>query len=208
MVTSLLSRLRRSNRADFEREMMPHLGSLYAVALRLTRNERDAEDLVQDTALRAYRFFHRYEAGSNSRAWLFKILHNTFLTRYRRRSREREVLEQLAEEPTSALAEEPDDPEKHLLTEFLSEDVRRALDRLPEEFRTAVVLCDLEEFSYKEIAEIMECPVGTVMSRLHRGRRMLQEALRGYAQQQGIGKTERSSAAESVAPVIPLRRGE
>jgi RNA polymerase sigma-70 factor (ECF subfamily) len=208
MVTSILSRLRRSNRADFEREMMPHLGSLYAVALRLTRNERDAEDLVQDTALRAYRFFHRYEAGSNGRAWLFKILHNTFLTRYRRRSREREVLEQLADEPTPALYEEADDPEQRLLTEFLSEDVRRALDRLPEEFRTAVVLCDLEEFSYKEIAEIMECPVGTVMSRLHRGRRMLQEALRGYAQQQGIGKAERSSAAEPVAPVIPLRRGE
>jgi RNA polymerase sigma-70 factor (ECF subfamily) len=208
MVTSIFSRFRRSNRADFEREVMPHLGSLYAVALRLTRNERDAEDLVQDTALRAYRFFHRYEAGSNGRAWLFKILHNTFLTRYRRRSREREVLEQLAEEPTPVLYEEADDPEKQLLTEFLSEDVRRALDRLPEEFRTAVVLCDLEEFSYKEIAEIMECPVGTVMSRLHRGRRMLQEALRGYAQQHGIGKTERSSAIEPVAPVIPLRRGE
>lgn len=208
MVTSILSRFRRSDRADFEREMMPHLGSLYAVALRLTRNERDAEDLVQDTALRAYRFFHRYEAGSNGRAWLFKILHNTFLTRYRRRSREREVLEQLAEEPTTALYEEADDPEQRLLTEFLSEDVRRALDRLPEEFRTAVVLCDLEEFSYKEIAEIMECPVGTVMSRLHRGRRMLQEALRGYAQQHGIGNADRSSAAAPVAPVIPLRRGE
>ena len=211
MLSSLLSR-KRPSRADFDHEVLPHLDSLYGTALRLTRSERDAEDLVQDTALRAFRFFHKFEAGSNARAWLFKILHNTFATKYRRRTRERQVLDAIDADPAAAgeapIASAPPDPEDELMTQLLSDDVRRAIDRLPEEFRAAVVLCDLEDFSYREIADILECPVGTVMSRLHRGRRMLREALRGRAEAEGIARPEKTDAnGERVADVIPLRHG-
>jgi RNA polymerase sigma-70 factor (ECF subfamily) len=176
----------------FNAEAMVHVDSLFGVALRYTRDPRDAEDLVQDTVLAAYRFFDRFEVGSNCKAWLFKILTNTFINKYRRRVREREIQEQLvAEEAPQLVSEEARsasrDPERFLPSNLLSDDVRRALDAVPSDYRMAVVLCDLEEFSYKEIADIMDCPVGTVMSRLHRGRRLLQRALREYAAEQGIG---------------------
>jgi RNA polymerase sigma-70 factor (ECF subfamily) len=192
-----------SGRAEFERQVLPHLDSLYAVAMRLLRNERDAEDLVQDTVLRAFRFFHRFQPDTNCRAWLLKILHNVFITQYRQRVRERELLEAASadEGAPPATGSAPIDPETELAAGLLSDDVRRALARLPEEFRTAVVLCDLEGLSYREIADVMDCPVGTVMSRLHRGRRLLQESLRGYAAEAGITR-------ERDADVIPLRRGD
>jgi RNA polymerase sigma-70 factor (ECF subfamily) len=179
--------------ARFSQEALAHLDSLYGAALRYTRDARDAEDLVQDTVLTAYRFFDRFEAGSNCKAWLFKILTNTFINKYRRRVREREVREQLVEDEAPSLISEQNreaskDPERFLPSNLLSEDVRRALDAVPSDYRMAVVLCDLEDFSYKEIAEIMDCPVGTVMSRLHRGRRLLQRALHDYAVEQGVLK--------------------
>jgi len=181
-----------SARDRFEKEALPHLDVLYGAALRYTRDGRDADDLVQDTMVAAYRFFDRFEPGSNCKAWLFKILTNTFINKYRRRVREREVQDQLElEEAPSLISEESRasarDPERFLPSNLLSDDVRRALDAVPSDYRMAVVLCDLEEFSYKEIAEIMDCPVGTVMSRLHRGRRILQRTLREYAGAQGIG---------------------
>lgn len=201
----------RHSQKAFEKEALPHLDALYAVGLRLTRNERDAEDLVQDTLLRGYRFFHRFEAGTNCKAWLFKILHNTFVNKYRRRVREREIAGTIEAEGgvgpvlSQGALDASRDPERVILDGMLSDDVRRALDALPEDFRLAVILCDLEEMSYKEIADIMECPVGTVMSRLYRGRRLLQEQLLRYAAEHGIGPG--AAADKAGAEVIPLRPG-
>src|SRR3954462_10128358 len=194
----------RARRDSFEGQTMAHLDSLYATGLRMTRDPRDAEDLVQDTMLTAYRFFHRFEPGTNCKAWLFKILTNTFINKYRKKVREREVRDVIDQEETPSLMSEDvavasRDPEGSLVGNLLSDDVKRALETVPHDYRMAVVLCDLEEFSYKEIADIMDCPVGTVMSRLHRGRRLLQKQLRGYAIEQGIIKD---------AEVIPFPKKE
>jgi RNA polymerase sigma-70 factor, ECF subfamily len=181
------------SRDSFETAALCHLDSLYATGLRMTRDPRDAEDLVQDTMLAAYRFFHRFEPGTNCKAWLFKILTNTFINKYRKRVREREVRDVIDHEDLPSLmsedvAEKSRDPEGAMQSALLSDDVKRALEGVPYDYRLAVVLCDLEEFTYKEIADIMDCPVGTVMSRLHRGRRLLQKSLREYAIKEGIVK--------------------
>jgi RNA polymerase sigma-70 factor (ECF subfamily) len=187
----MLGRARRQRR-EFEREALPHLGALHGTALRLTRNERDAEDLVQDAILRAYRYWSKFEAGTNCKAWLFKILRNTFITRYHSAKRDLEIALAVAEEPetTDIISEEARqtarDPEGALASRLLSDDVVKAVESLPTDFRLAVLLSDVEELSYKEIADVMECPVGTVMSRLYRGRRLLQRALHDYAVEQGI----------------------
>jgi RNA polymerase sigma-70 factor (ECF subfamily) len=192
---------RRKQRRDFENTALPHLSSLYGAAFRLTRNPRDAEDLVQDVMLRAYRFWESFEPDSNCKAWLFKILTNTFINQYQKTKRHREVLSAALTEQEAtdgvlvhegALAQR--DPEGILLDRSLSEDVARALTDLPADFRLAVVLCDVEGFSYKEIAEIMECPVGTVMSRLHRGRRLLRQSLRGFAVSHGFVRPQAAEA--------------
>ena len=184
---------RTQGRTEFEREALPHLDALFGTAVRLTRNEKDAEDLVQDALLRAYRFWHHFEPGTNCKAWLFRILTNTFINRYHKGRRDQELAREVADDAT--LTEElhshdaqvrARDPEGALLGAALSEDVQRALDALPVHFRLPVILCDVEELSYKEIAEALECPVGTVMSRLHRGRRLLAKELYGYAVEQGI----------------------
>jgi RNA polymerase sigma-70 factor (ECF subfamily) len=194
---------RHDSRSEFENLALGHIDSLYATGLRMTRNPGDSEDLVQDTFLTAFRFFHRFEPGTNCKAWLFKILTNTFINKYRKRVREREVRDVIDQEETPSLMSEDvaaasKDPEGTILGSLLSDDVKRALDGVPHDYRMAVVLCDLEEFSYKEIADIMDCPVGTVMSRLHRGRRLLQKSLRDYAVEQGIVK---------AADVIPFPKG-
>jgi RNA polymerase sigma-70 factor (ECF subfamily) len=180
--------------SDFEREALPHLPALYAAALRMTRHEKDAEDLVQDALLRAYRFFDTFEAGTNCKAWLFRILTNVFCNRYREREREHEIMNE-AEASTANVEQflagagaDSADAESALLGHMVSGDVEKALAALPSDFRMAVILADLEDFSYKEIAEIMECPAGTVMSRLYRGRKLLQQQLYGYAVEQGIIK--------------------
>jgi RNA polymerase sigma-70 factor (ECF subfamily) len=183
-----------NDRDSFEAAAMVHIDSLYATGVRMTRDPRDAEDLVQDTMLTAYRFFHRFEPGTNCKAWLFKILTNTFINKYRKRVREREIKDVLDHEDTPSLMSEDTacssrDPEGRLVGNLLSDDVKAALEAVPHDYRMAVVLSDLEDFSYKEIADIMDCPVGTVMSRLHRGRRLLQKQLRDYAVKQGIVKS-------------------
>src|SRR4051812_30447080 len=182
-------------RDSFEQAAMVHMDSLYATGLRMTRNPGDAEDLVQDTMLSAYRFFNKFEPGTNCKAWLFKILTNTFINKYRKRIREREVRDIIDQDETPSLmsedvAEASRDPEGTMIGALLSDDVKQALETIPYDYRMAVVLCDLEEFSYKEIADIMDCPVGTVMSRLHRGRRLLQKSLRDYAIREGFVKGE------------------
>ncbi|WP_164014234.1 sigma-70 family RNA polymerase sigma factor [Pyxidicoccus trucidator] len=177
---------------EFEELALAHLDPLYSAALRLTKNERDAEDLVQDTCMRAYRFFDKFERGTNIKAWLFKILTNTFINRYRRKVKERTVVEGVEREAVHERFVSRDatdfaaNPEQYFFDRLLSDDVLRAIDALPIDFRLVVILADLQEFSYKEIAEILECPVGTVMSRLFRGRKLLQKNLREYAVGQGV----------------------
>src|SRR3954468_11660875 len=182
---------RRPQAVDFEREALPHLSALYAAALRMTRNEKDAEDLVQDALLRAYRFFDTFQAGTNCKAWLFRILTNVFCNNYRDREREHVVLTEAESSPANLEqfvggGLDGRDTETALLGRMVSADVEKALAAVPADFRMAVILADLEDFSYKEIAEIMECPAGTVMSRLYRGRKLLQQLLYKYAVEQGI----------------------
>ena len=169
---------------------------LYGAALRLTKNPRDAEDLVQDTYARALRFEDRYEPGTNLRAWLFRILYNTFVNRYRRRAREKELLGEMerhelqdavvSDDALYALAH----PEEDYLSRLVSAEVLTALEALPEDYRSVVLFADVYEMSYKEIADIVGCPVGTVMSRLFRGRQKLKQALYDYAVEQGIIKED------------------
>jgi len=177
---------------DFENDAITHLPSLMAVAMRLTRNGAEAEDLVQDTFVKAMRARGQFEAGTNIRAWLLKILTNTFINRYRRGTLERSVVDGATAEPLqdawigSASMNAVRDPESLALRPMLEAEIQAALDAVPEEFRLAVVLADVEELSYKEISDIMGCPIGTVMSRLHRGRRMLKGKLYEHAVAYGI----------------------
>ncbi|MBI1757815.1 MAG: sigma-70 family RNA polymerase sigma factor [Actinobacteria bacterium] len=179
-------------RERFERDALPFLDQLYAAAMRLTRNPPDAEDLVQEAYVKAFANFHQFTEGTNLKAWLYRILTNTFINIYRKRQRQ----------PQEAHADTIEDwqlaqAESHLSTGLRSAemealdhlpdaDVKEALQKLPEDFRLAVYLADVEGFSYKEIADIMETPIGTVMSRLHRGRRGLQRLLADYARERGL----------------------
>ena len=174
---------RRRQPADadaFGAEVLRYLESLYATAMRLTRNRADAEDLVQDTLVKAFRFSDKFEPGTNLRAWLSTILHNTWRNRIRDAGRQAvEVdstrLEEVETDDTSAASETP---EQLLLRNTLDEDLRVALDELPDVFRQAVWMRDVEEFSYAEIAKMLDVPIGTVMSRISRGRRLLLDQLR------------------------------
>ncbi|MEA2476388.1 MAG: polymerase sigma-70 factor, subfamily, partial [Actinomycetota bacterium] len=173
----------------------PLLDSLYAGALRMTRNPADAEDLVQETMLRAYRSFDRFEAGTNLKAWLFRIMTNAYINTYRKRQREPQKVSQDELGDFDLYRELKDHdprwevtPEKIVLDSLVDTDIIEAIDDLPEQFRLAVVLSDIEGFSYAEMAEIMDVPMGTVMSRLHRGRKALQKRLWEVARDRGIVK--------------------
>ena len=205
-----MTRRPRTPQQDFEREVLEQLPSLLAVATRLTRNPSEAEDLVQDAVLKAIRAAAQFESGTNLRAWLLKILTNTFINRYRRGGLERSVLESPDADPladgwvSSSTIEAMRDPESQALRPILEAEIGKALDELPAEFRLAVVLSDVEDLSYKEIAEIMGCPIGTVMSRLHRGRRLLKSRLYEHARAFGIIGPE-PSIGESDS-VVELER--
>ena len=181
-----------NRRKAFEKACVEHLDALYASALKLTRDDTRAEELVQDTYLRAFRAADGFEWGTNLKAWLFRILTNTFINDYRHKIHERRYVERAAVEPLydevldRQAREHAADPEAALFTRFFQRDLERALDDLPDEFRVVVVLADLQGFAYKEIAEMIGCPIGTVMSRLHRGRRLLQKALVDYAVAAGL----------------------
>ena len=187
----------------FEAQTLEHLDALYAVSCRLTKSPLDAEDLVQDTLVKAMRARDQYEPGTNLKAWLFKILHNTFINKYRRGGLERVVLEGPDADPladgwvSAASMRALRDPETQALRPLVQAEIHKALDELPEEFRLAVVLSDVEELSYKEIADVMGCPVGTVMSRLHRGRRLLQKRLYDHAVYLGIAPVNGAPAEET-----------
>lgn len=187
----------RQKRSEFERQALVHTDALYGAAYRLTRNARDAEDLVQDALLRAYRFWDSFQQDSNCKAWLLRIVTNTFINEYQRRKRSREVLDAASAEQDAidgvlvhAHARDKQSPDQVMLAASVSDDVQRALDQLPDDFRTAVILCDMQGLAYKEIAEIMQCPVGTVMSRLFRGRKLLAQALKDFAVAEGYVRPE------------------
>lgn len=176
----------------FEAEVIEHLDSMFAAALRLTRNRADAQDLVQESVARALRFHHKYKQGTYLRAWLLTIVRNTFINEYRKRCRRPQTVEWNGAEQVPNMSEDPDVGyypqalrEKNVL-ELLSDDVRRAVDKLPESHRQTVIMADLEDRSYKDIADALDCPLGTVMSRLHRGRRLLRESLAGFAPQLAV----------------------
>jgi RNA polymerase sigma-70 factor (ECF subfamily) len=192
-------------RPEFEQACVEYIDDLFAAALKMTRNRTSAEELVQDTYVRALRFAASFEWGTNLKAWLFRILTNTFINDYRHRKHERRYVERAAAEPIydEVLDREArayaSDPEAHAFTAFFREELERALDELPEDFRVVVVLADLQGFSYKEIAAMISCPIGTVMSRLHRGRRLLQRQLVDYAVEAGISSAKTDAGRESGA---------
>jgi RNA polymerase sigma-70 factor (ECF subfamily) len=191
--------------ATFADQAMEHMGSLYSAALRMTRNPADAEDLVQETYLKAYRGFGGFQEGTNLKAWLYRILTNTFINSYRAKKRR----------PDESELEEVEDlylyrrlggleaarvgrsAEDELMDWFTEDEVKEAMEALPEQFRLAVLLADVEGFSYKEIADILDIPIGTVMSRLHRGRKGLQKRLYDFAVQRGLVDAESDPAAGS-----------
>ena len=187
--------LTEDERRRFQEDALPMLDSLYGAALRMTRNPADAEDLVQETMLRAYRAFDRFEAGTNLKAWLFRILTNAYINTYRKRQREPQKVSSdeveefdLYQELKNHETQFDSTPESIVLDSLVDSDIIDAIDDLPEQFRLAVVLSDIEGFTYAEMAEIMDVPMGTVMSRLHRGRKALQKRLWDIARDRGIVK--------------------
>ena len=184
----------RRRHADFEREALPHMDALYNFALRMTGDPDEADDLLQETYLKAYRFFDKFEKGTNCKAWLFRIMKNSFINIYRKVTKEPDKVDydDVEDFYHSIRAESADsnDLQEKLFSNLLDDDVSRALESLPEEFRTVVILCDIEEFTYEEIADFVECPIGTVRSRLHRGRKMLRTKLMSYAKNRGYDTDE------------------
>lgn len=178
---------------EFENLILEHMDMMYAVALKLTRNAADAEDLTQNTVVKALRFHDKFQEGTYIKAWLLTILRNTFINEYRRKARRPALVELNGTEAAQDKSTDPNVPmevregEREKLLELLDDEVRHALEAVPYDFRLPVIMADLEDKSYKEIAEVMDCPLGTVMSRLYRGRKLLREALESYAAERGVG---------------------
>ena len=177
---------------NFEAEVLPFMDSLYSTAYRMSRNRQDAEDLLQETYLRAYKYYDKFQEGTNFKAWLFKILKNTFINRYRKRQRQplKNSFDEIEGSFELKLLESPltargATPEEELMVDALDQDVQQALEALPEDYRTAVEMADLQGLSYREIADQLGIPLGTVMSRLYRGRRKLEAVLLEYAREHG-----------------------
>ncbi len=179
----------RQKHQEFQSEAIPHMDILYNYALRLTSNPEDAHDLLQETYLKAYRFWSKFERGTNCRAWLFRIMRNSYINRYRKAVKTPDHLDydeikdfyNTIREQTS----DANDLSERLFGQLLDDNIATALTELPEEFRTVVILCDIEGFTYEEAAEFVDCPIGTIRSRLHRGRKLLRDKLFHYAHERG-----------------------
>ena len=197
---------------SFESVAMPQADALYGAALRMTRDVSLAEDLVQETLMRAYRFWHRFQPGTNIKAWLFRIQTNIFINKYRKRQNEKKVFDGRQVDdllPRYAVEENtylPPETRDEFLKHLIGDEVLSALDALPFEFRMTILLADMHDLSYKEIAEILNCPVGTVMSRLHRARKLLQANLFGYAVEHGIIAAPDTMDNGNVAHLDTFRR--
>ena len=182
-------RIEEETRLAFEREALPHMDALYNFALRMTLVPAEAEDLVQETFLKAFRFFDKFEQGTNCKAWLFRIMKNSYINRYRKSQKSPEIVDYDAVEEfyytIRSHRAETVNPAETLFDNILDDEVTLAIESLPEDFRTVVILCDIEGFTYEEIAEFVDCPVGTVRSRLHRGRKLLRDRLLLYASSRG-----------------------
>ena len=187
---SFISGSTRERHKEFEAEALPHMDLLYNFALRTTGNVDDARDLLQETYLKAYRFWNKYEKGTNIRAWLFRIMKNSYINRYRKETREPNKVDyddvENFYDSIRSSSTDTNDLQERFFGGLLGDEVTTALQSLPEEFRTVVILCDIEGLTYEEIAEFLECPIGTVRSRLHRGRKLLQAQLFEYAKKQGL----------------------
>jgi RNA polymerase sigma-70 factor (ECF subfamily) len=174
---------------DFEKEAIPHMDALFNFALRMSGDEDDANDLVQETYMRAFRFWDKFEKGTNCKAWLFRIMKNTYINNYRKRTKEPEKVdyEDIENFYENVKPSSTDDAhlEKEIFDNLLDDEVFNAISTLPEDFRTVVILSDIEGFTYEEIADFIDCPVGTVRSRLHRARKMLYSRLHKYASKKG-----------------------
>lgn len=174
---------------EFNDEILPHLDSLYNFGLRLTSDPFDAEDLVQDTIVKAFRFFGSYEKGSNAKAWLFRILKNSYINGYRKKMKNPQKVDYddvaVFYETIRAERTESSDLEHNMFRQLMDDDLSRALNNIPEDFRTVVLLCDVEDFTYEEIANMLDVPIGTIRSRLHRGRNLLKGHLTDYASKRG-----------------------
>lgn len=179
---------------EFERQTLPHMEILYNYALRMTRNKEDSKDLLQETFLKAFRFWNKFEQGTNLRAWLFRIMKNTYINVYRKAVKEPDKVNYDEIEGFYNLIRDQNnddnDLQEKIFGQLLDDDVSIALESLPEEFRTVVILCDIEGLAYEEIADFLQIPVGTVRSRLHRGRKLLHAKLYTYAKQRGFVKKE------------------
>jgi RNA polymerase sigma-70 factor (ECF subfamily) len=183
-----------ADQATFEQDAMQYARQLYSAAMRMTRNPSDAEDLVQETFLKAYRAYHTFEAGTNLKAWLYRILTNTYINKYRKDTRRPSEVDLGSVEDlylyrnigSEESAEAARTTEDRVLDGLVEADIKKAVEDLPENFRLPVLLADLEGFSYKEISDILDIPIGTVMSRLHRGRKAMQKSLWEYAVKRGL----------------------
>lgn len=201
-------------RQEFEKVALPQLDPIYGAALRLTRNPSEAEDLVQDTFVRAYRFWHTFKTGTSIKAWLFTILRNTFINRYHRGNRRRSARHDLEAQLKSLgsdaaigrTTQQLPGPESAVTQRITRDRINAALESVPEDYRMAVMLADLEGLAYKEIADIMDCPIGTVMSRIYRGRRLLAKLLKDHAVEMGLLDPEENlpRTAASEAKTVDL----
>jgi RNA polymerase sigma-70 factor, ECF subfamily len=195
----------------FEEQAMPYIDQLYAAAMRMTRNPSDAQDLVQETFVKSFAAFRQFEQGTNLKAWLYRILTNTFINTYRKKQREpyQGTIDDLEDwqlggaESTTAMASRS--AEAEAIDHLPDSAVKDALQSIPEDFRLAVYFADVEGFSYQEIADIMKTPIGTVMSRLHRGRRLLRDLLAGYALERGLGTAPAAAAVSAASQAQPGR---
>lgn len=174
----------------FDREFMPHINSMYNFAFRLTMDEDEANDLVQDTYLKAFRFINSFETGTNAKAWLFRILKNSFINDYRKKTKEPnkvdyQEVESYYDSEEAAGTDQTTDLRIEAVQELLGDEIANALNSLPVDFRTVIILCDVEGFTYEEMAKILDIPIGTVRSRLHRARMLLKDKLRSYASSMG-----------------------
>gem|GEM_PF-219496 len=188
--TTAVAKALLKRQTEFEAEAFPHKDILLNFALRTTGDADDAKDLLQETFMKAFRFWDKYEKGTNIRAWLFRIMKNSYINRYRKETREPGMVDyddvENFYDSIRDNSTDSNDLQKRMFSNMLSDEVTTALQSLPEDFRTVVILCDIEQLTYEEISDFLNCPIGTVRSRLHRGRKMLEEKLRDYAKERGI----------------------